>query len=84
MQAERIRHVLGTTVEASINGAAIRIEIEKCDKCGGKVRVIASIEEPELIEKILRHLGLDRTAGLHNRSPPTCADGLFDQTTILI
>ena len=28
IQAERIRHVLGTAVEASFNGAAIRIEIE--------------------------------------------------------
>ena len=35
-------------------GAAIRIEIEKCEKCGGKVKVIACIEDPEVIvEKIL-------------------------------
>ena len=40
-------------------GAAIRIEIEKCEKCGGKVKVIACIEDPEVIEKILKHLGLD-------------------------
>ena len=29
--------------------------IEKCVHCGGRLRVIASIEEPELIERILAH-----------------------------
>ena len=36
------------------------IEIEDCARCGGKLRVIASIEEPEVIAKILAHL--ERTA----------------------
>ena len=43
-------------------GAAIRIAIEKCEKCGGKVKVIACIEDPEVIEKILKHLGLDEAS----------------------
>lgn len=50
------------------------IAIEKCEKCGGKVKVIACIEDPEVIEKILRHLGLDEASQVKNRSPPT---GLF-------
>jgi hypothetical protein len=29
--------------------------IEQCARCGGRLRVIASIEEPELIERILAH-----------------------------
>jgi hypothetical protein len=29
------------------------IEIERCGRCGGKLCVIASIEEPALIERIL-------------------------------
>ena len=33
------------------------IEIETCKRCGGKLRVIASIEDPEVIERILGHLG---------------------------
>lgn len=41
-------------------GAAIHIEIEKCEKCDGKVRIIASIKDPEVIEIILMHLGLDQ------------------------
>ncbi len=31
------------------------IEIEQCARCGGRLKVIASIEEPELIERILTH-----------------------------
>jgi hypothetical protein len=31
------------------------IEIERCVRCGGRLNVIASIEEPELIERILAH-----------------------------
>jgi Putative transposase len=32
------------------------IEIERCQGCGGRLEVIASIEEPALIERILGHL----------------------------
>jgi len=33
------------------------IDIETCRQCGGRLRVIASIEEPAVIERILKHLG---------------------------
>jgi hypothetical protein len=33
------------------------IDIETCRQCGGKLRVIASIEQPAVIERILDHLG---------------------------
>ena len=36
------------------------VEIEACARCGGKLRVIVSIEEPQVIAKILAHL--ERTA----------------------
>jgi hypothetical protein len=32
------------------------IEIACCARCGGKLQVIASIEEPQVIAKILAHL----------------------------
>ena len=32
------------------------IEIEDCARCGGKLRILASIEEPEVIATILSHL----------------------------
>ncbi|MFP6616828.1 MAG: hypothetical protein VCB26_10525 [Candidatus Hydrogenedentota bacterium] len=38
-------------------------DVEKCEKCDGKVIVISSIEDPEVIEKILKHLGLGGIAG---------------------
>ena len=39
------------------------IDIETCKRCGGKLRVIASIEDPEVIERILEHLGRDGRSG---------------------
>ncbi|MBT4847239.1 MAG: IS91 family transposase, partial [Planctomycetaceae bacterium] len=54
------------------------IEIEKCDKCGGRVKIIASIEDPAVIEKILKHVGLDEESQTRNRSPPS---SLFSHST---
>jgi len=53
------------------------IEIEKCEKCGGPVRVIASIEDPDVIQKILKHLGLDSAVSPQIRAPP---EALFDHS----
>jgi hypothetical protein len=41
--AQRLKRVFG-------------IEINTCTRCGGKLKVIASIEEPEVIARILAHL----------------------------
>ena len=46
---------MGAATEADLNRAAFRIEIEKCEKCGGKVEIIACLEDPEVIQKILKH-----------------------------
>ncbi len=32
------------------------IEIDTCQRCGGRLRIIASIEQPAVIAKILAHL----------------------------
>jgi hypothetical protein len=56
------------------------IDIEKCEKCGGPVRIIASIEDPDVIQRILKHLGLHQPVDPLIRSPPT---GLTDQQTTL-
>ena len=56
------------------------IDIEKCEKCGGPVRIIASIEDPDVIQKILKHLGLDQPGDPNSRSPPSA---LTDQPTTL-
>jgi hypothetical protein len=51
------------------------IEIEQCVRCGGRLKVIASIEEPELIERILAHRRergeeATSTAAVGARAPP--------------
>jgi hypothetical protein len=48
-----------------------RIEIERCGRCGGQVRVIAAIEDPAVIERILRHVGEleEGSAGLAMAGP---------------
>ena len=33
-----------------------RIDIDQCARCGGKLEVIASIEEPQVIARILAHI----------------------------
>lgn len=56
------------------------IEIETCRRCGGKLRVIASIEDPELIERTLAHLDQlprERTAALAVRFSRTAAVAIF-------
>jgi len=40
---------------AFLLGAAIRIDIEVCSRCGGSVRVTACIEEQDVIDRILAH-----------------------------
>jgi hypothetical protein len=52
------------------------IEIETCRRCGGKLKVIASIEDPALIERILAHLEQRLTAErprspFASRAPPS-------------
>ena len=34
------------------------IDIEQCPHCGGQLKLIAAIEEPAVIRRILTHLGL--------------------------
>jgi hypothetical protein len=43
------------------------IDIETCERCGGHAKVIASIEDPQVIEKIVTHLKQREQA--HNQIP---------------
>ena len=59
------------------------IEIEICSECGGDVRIIASIEDPIVIQKILAHLentaSCEATGLLPDcRASPGLPVGLFD------
>lgn len=42
--------------------AALGIEIELCAGCGGTLEIVASIDEPEVVAKILAHLQRTRPA----------------------
>jgi hypothetical protein len=57
------------------------IDIETCRECGGDVRIIASIEDPVVIRKILDHLDEKAATAVTARLPPCRAPpatGLFD------
>jgi len=58
------------------------IDIETCSECGGDVKIIASIEDPVVIQKILAHLDGNATSAATEllpgcRSPPSLPAGLF-------
>jgi len=58
------------------------IDIEVCPKCRGKIKIIAAIEDPKVIKKILDHMNLPSTAPvlLPARGPPISDQGdLFAQ-----
>ncbi|MGB5253037.1 MAG: transposase, partial [Sedimenticolaceae bacterium] len=68
--AQRLKRVFG-------------IDIETCPACGGAVRIIACIEDPVVIEKILAHLDAKAPEPEATRRPPCRAPpqrGLFDET----
>jgi len=45
-----------------------KIDIETCETCGGKMKLIASIEDPAVIKRILAHLDNRQSAGQHSRA----------------
>ncbi len=55
--AQRLKRVFG-------------IDIETCPVCGGAMRIIACIEDPAVIEKILAHLDAKAAAAQAPRPPP--------------
>ena len=59
------------------------IDIETCSECGGVVKIIASIEDPAVIRKILAHLD-EKATSAGTRLLPQCRapppTGLFEET----
>ena len=67
--AQRLKRVFG-----------IDIDIETCPACGGALRIIACIEDPAVIKKILTHLESNNASAQPSRLPPCGAPpqtGLF-------
>ena len=58
-------------IAVEVERRVFHIDIEHCGVCGGTLRVIACIETPKLIEKILTHLAARNTKGIDRpRAPP--------------
>ena len=51
------------------------IDIEHCPNCGGALKIIAAIEDPPVIVKILRHLGLPPAP----RSVPRLVESIYSK-----
>jgi hypothetical protein len=52
------------------------IDLEHCPHCAGPLKIIAAIEHPPVIAKILTHFGLPA------RAPPRSPPRLFDRLQI--
>jgi len=66
--AQRLKHVFN-------------IDIETCAECSGDAKIIASIEDPAVIQKILAHLDDNATSAATGLLPDCRASpikGLFD------
>jgi len=55
--AQRLKRVFG-------------IDLQSCPACGGAMRILACIEDPVVIEKILAHLDAKAVAAQAARPPP--------------
>ena len=52
------------------------LDIAVCEHCGGAVRIIASMEDPAVIEKILAYIERsDAASSQAPRSPPATSGG---------
>ena len=86
-QADVTPGILPSALRASLRlfqiapGDSVGIDIETCPACGGAMRIIACVEDPEVIEKILAHLDAKVAEPEATRRPP-CRDppqaSLFD------
>ena len=58
------------------------IDVETCTECQGKMKIVAAIEDPRVIKKILDHLGLPTRAPTPwpSRGPPVSGDEFNQQT----
>ena len=75
-------HLLGSLITHRI-AVGPQQGLETCSECGGDVRIIASIEDPVVIQKVLAHL--ENTASRVStallpdcRASPNLPVGLFD------
>jgi len=67
------RHVAWATLLQRV----FELDVLACPRCGGRLRVVATIEEPAVVHKILTHVGLS-TEPVTPRAPPAPPPSLWD------
>ena len=74
---------------ASLMARTFGLDVLACPRCGGRLRLIALIEEAAVIDRILRHLGVptETPAPRPARAPPLCMGaheqaGWDDETSV--
>ena len=58
------------------------VDVLACPRCGGRLRLVALIDQTSVIQRILRHLGLptDVPEPRPARPPPCAVDPIEDQS----
>jgi hypothetical protein len=71
----------GARLWADLMRRSFGIDTLACPRCGGRLRLIALIDDASVIERILRHLGLptDVPTPRPGRAPPLLAACAFDE-----
>ncbi len=69
--------LLKRVFDIDVEHCPIDIDVEHCPNCGGALKIIAAIEDPPVIIKILSHLGLP------TRAPPRAPAGRVDLFQII-
>jgi hypothetical protein len=60
---------------------AFDIDVLACPRCGGRMTLLATIDDPHVIRRILSHLRLPADIPQpHPSRPPPSSDDLFDET----
>ncbi len=55
---------------AALMHRAFAIDVLACPRCGGRLRLIATVYEPAVIRKLLAHLGMARSGPSPGPAPP--------------
>jgi hypothetical protein len=76
----------GAYLWAELMRRTFGIDVLECPRCGGRLRLMALIEQARTVERILRHLGVptDLPEPRSARAPPLSVDdpaGYLDATT---
>ena len=68
----RCRHVAWATLLRRV----FEIDVLACPRCGGRLRVLVTLEEPAVVRKILTHVGLP-AAPVTPRAPPPLPESVW-------